>query len=109
MPAISPINLTANPTTVNLQQGGKATVTIVADRKSGYQGAINVTLSNLPANVTASSATINSGQNSVSIQLSAGTNAAVTNNTTVQAKGTATAAPLPQVVATTFTVNIQKK
>ena len=107
--ATSPINLKADPNTVNLPQGGKAKVNIVADRKTGYQGAITVTLSNLPANVTASSATIASGQNSVTIELSAGANATVGNNTTVQAQGTATMAPQTQVVSASFTVNIQKK
>jgi hypothetical protein len=63
--------LRANPMNPNIPQGGAIPVTISVNRLQGYEGPIDVDVRGLPTGVTASRATIPSGQDSTVVILSA--------------------------------------
>ena len=67
--------LTVNPRNPNVPKGGTIPMTVTATRMDGFDGPIDVSLSDLPAGLHASSATIASGQVSTTIALSADSNA----------------------------------
>jgi hypothetical protein len=55
--------LTASPSNVNVPLGGRVPITVTADRRLGYQGAIDLEIEG-PSDVSASPATILTGQDS---------------------------------------------
>jgi hypothetical protein len=67
--------LRADPENPNIPKGGTALITVSASRVQGYEGPIEINVEGLPAGVTASPATIPSGQDSTVILLSADANA----------------------------------
>jgi hypothetical protein len=56
--------------------GGRVPITVTADRRLGYQGAIDLEIAGLPSGVRASPATILTGQDSTVVTLEAVNNAA---------------------------------
>jgi hypothetical protein len=101
-----PFTLQTEPALLKLMQGGKAKVKVTAVRKAGYQGPIAVELRNLPANVTASKATIAMGQSAAEIEVTAAANAAPGDKADVNAFGTATAAANQPNASPNFTVSV---
>jgi hypothetical protein len=104
-----PFTLAATPAPLKLAPGDKAPLKVTASRRAGYQGPITVELRNLPANVTATKATIAMDQNAVDVEISAAANAAAGDKPDVEIVGVATAAGNQQAVSPKFTVSIQKK
>src|SRR5581483_5548334 len=68
---VQPFELKVEPNPVALDQGGKAKLTVSATRKGGYGGPITLELRNLPAKVAAGKATIDPGQTSTTLELTA--------------------------------------
>jgi hypothetical protein len=104
-----PFDLRVEPTVLTLAPGDKAKAKVIAVRKAGYQGPIEVELRNLPANVTAPKATIAMGQTAVEIEVTAAENAAVAEKADVNARGTATAAANQAVASPNLTIRVGKK
>jgi hypothetical protein len=75
--AIPDFQLRASPENPNIPKGGASPVTISANRLQGYEGPIDVDVKGLPHGVTASPATIPSGQDSTVVILTAATDAPV--------------------------------
>jgi uncharacterized delta-60 repeat protein len=97
-----------------LLQGASSTVKATLTRRAGFDGAVQVNLSNLPAGVTATAATIAAGSNEATLTVTALTSAAHSLPTTGQAQGssgastakadlTVTVRGLPGAVDTSFT------
>ncbi|MEK9138954.1 MAG: right-handed parallel beta-helix repeat-containing protein, partial [Bacteroidota bacterium] len=72
-----------SPTSLSLQQGASAPVTVTLARTNGFTGAVTVTASGLRTGVTAPTVTIPSGSNSGSMTFSASGSASVGGPTTV--------------------------
>ena len=67
--------LTASPANPNIPRGGQIPVQVTADRLLGYQGPIQISFLGLPKGITASAATIPTGQDSVTVILAAAASA----------------------------------
>ena len=65
--------LTPSPTSLSIVQGSNKSVTVTVTRTGGFTGAVDLSVANLPANVTASSLTLPSGASiaSLSVNVSA--------------------------------------
>jgi hypothetical protein len=105
----SPFDLKVEPVPLKITQGDKAKLKVIAARKGGYKGPINVEIRNLPANVTATKATIAEGQTTVELEITAADNAAVASKADVNVLGTAVAAANQQAASPNFTVSVVKK
>jgi hypothetical protein len=68
---VRPFELKVAPNPVTITQGEKATLTVTAVRKGGYEGPIEVELRNLPAQTSAATAKVAQGETSTQIELSA--------------------------------------
>ncbi len=101
-----PFDLKFEPSTVKLAPGEKHKVQVIATRKGGYQGPIDVELKNLPGKVTAPKATIPMGQTTVEVEVTAAPDATAS-KAEVNIQGTATAAANQQVASAKFTVSVQ--
>jgi hypothetical protein len=88
---VPPFTLRVEPAALALGQGAKGKIKVTATRASGYDGAIDVMLRNLPAKVTAAKAVIPKGQTAVDIELAAAADAPAVVRADVNALGTATA------------------
>jgi hypothetical protein len=86
---VLPFELKAEPNPVALDQGGRAKLTVTAVRKGGYTGPITLEMRNLPANVSAGKATIEPGQASAEIELTAAAGAPLGARGDVDVLGTA--------------------
>jgi hypothetical protein len=104
-----PFDLKAEPLPVKLLPGAKATVKVTATRKGGYAGPIALEVRNLPANVTATKATIAQGQTTADVEITAAAAAAVGDKADVNVLGTATAAGNQTAATANFTVSVGKK
>lgn len=101
-----PFDLTVGPNPLALDQGGTATLTIQAQRKGGYSGPIALEMRNLPAQVTATKATMADNQNSATITLTALAAAPLGSRGDVDVLGTA-AIGNQQAASPTLTVRVQ--
>jgi hypothetical protein len=81
--------LTVNPKNPNVPAGGTIPVTITAARMDGFDGPIDVALSDLPAGLHASNGVINAGQVSVTIALTADADAKLAASSPLKATGQA--------------------
>src|SRR5262249_45257258 len=97
------------PAILDLIPGGKAKARVTVLRKAGYQGPIEVQLSNLPANVTASKASIAMGQTAVDIEVAAAANASVVEKADVQVRGITPGAGNQPVASAKLTIRVGKK
>ena len=104
-----PFALQAEPLPVKILPGGKATLKVTATRNGGYAGPIAVEVRNLPANVTATKATIAMGQTTVSLEITAAAAAVAGDKDDVNVLGTATAAGNQQAASPNLTVSVAKK
>jgi hypothetical protein len=104
-----PFDLKVEPVPLKITQGGKVKLKVIATRKGGYQGPINVELRNLPAKVTAMKGTIAQGQTTVEVEITAAADAAVASKADVNVLGTAVAAANQQAASPNFTVSVMKK
>jgi hypothetical protein len=77
-------------------------------RKGGYQGPITLEVRNLPANVTATKATIEQDKNEIEIEIAAAPNAPPGDKADVNILGTATAAANQQNPSPNFTLSVVK-
>jgi hypothetical protein len=104
---VLPFELKAEPLPFKIAQGGKAKLKVTATRKAKYEGAIDLEIRNLPANVTAPKATIAMGQTAVEIEVTAAANAGVADKADVNLLGTAPGAGNQQAATPNFTVSVQ--
>jgi hypothetical protein len=104
-----PFDLKVEPSPLKLKPGDKATLTVRAVRKGGYQGPITVEVKNLPANINAAKATIAMGETSVELEVTVAPDAAAANRKDVNVVGTATAAANQQNTSPNFVVTIEKE
>jgi hypothetical protein len=104
-----PFDLKVEPVPLKITQGGKVKLKVIATRKGGYEGPINVELRNLPAKVTATKGTIAQGQTTVELEITAAADAAVASKADVNVLGTAVAATNQQAASPNFTVSVGKK
>lgn len=79
--------LSADPENPNVPRGGRVPVQVLADRREGFDSPIELEVKNLRAGVTASPATIPSGQDSTVIILEAAADAAAQSATPFQIVG----------------------
>mgnify|MGYP000376108724 CR=1 FL=1 len=86
-----------------LLQGESTTLTVQLQRQAGFDGAVVVALTNLPAGVTATPVTIAAGSSSATVTLSATAVAPHSLPTDVQVSGTATG----QVASRTLTLTVR--
>lgn len=100
-----PISLGIERGPAQLEQGGKATLRIVANRQD-YQGRIGVELRDLPPGVRAGEAVIREGDNAADIELTATEDAAVGAWDSVRALGTALDSPERQVADARLRVSV---
>lgn len=100
-----PFSLRVEQATLRLGQGGKALLKIHADRK-GYQGAIDVQISNLPAGVTMPKFTIAPHLRSDDIPLTATVQAPLGDKAGLQVVGSASGESTYQATSPTFTLSI---
>jgi hypothetical protein len=104
----APFALKVEPASLDLAPGAKAKLKVTATRHGGYKGPITLAVQKLPANVTASAATIAEGKDMAEIDITAApTAAAATAQADVQ--GTATALNNLTGISPSFKVNVQKK
>lgn len=96
--------LHVDPTPVKLSQGGKVKLTVTADRKAAT-AAIPLELRNLPAGVTAASATIPAGETTAEIELRAAADAPILDQDGVVVQGKAGD---QEVASAAFTVRVQQ-
>jgi len=82
--------LSVNPRNPNVPRGGVIPVTVTAMRREGFQGAIELELSGLPAGMRASANTIAAGQDSATILLSADADAKLDGAVAFEVTGRAT-------------------
>jgi hypothetical protein len=104
-----PFDLKAEPVPVKLLPGGKASLKLTATRKGGYAGPIALEVRNLPANVTATKATIAMGQTAAEVEITAAAGAAAGDKADVNVLGTAMAAGNQTAATPNFTVSVGKK
>ena len=83
-----PFTLAVTPIPLKLAQGGKTKLKTTATRKAGYQGPIALEVRNLPANVTATKATIADGQTQAELEITAAPVAALGKKADVNVLGT---------------------
>jgi uncharacterized delta-60 repeat protein len=88
-PENSAFTLTLSADKALVLQGDSATLTVQLQRKAGFDGAVNVALTNLPAGVTAAPVTIAAGATSASVTVAAAAAAPHSLPTTVQVTGSA--------------------
>jgi hypothetical protein len=83
------IGIILNPAALSISRGATGTVTVTLVREAGYTGAVNLMAENLPAGVTAGTATIATGSSSalLGVQVSAAA-ALETSNVMIRALGT---------------------
>src|SRR5581483_2065211 len=103
---VLPFELKVEPAQAVIDQGGKAALTVTAARKGGYAGPVGLELRNLPAQVSATRATIKPGETSAALTLSAAAQAPLASRGDVDVLGTA---PLgnQQAASPAFTVRVQ--
>jgi hypothetical protein len=106
---VLPFDLKIEPVPFKLAPGAKAKIKVSAIRKGGYMGPITLEARNLPANVTATAATIAMGQTAAEIEVTATANAAMGDKGDVNILGTASAAANQQNASPNFTVSVGKK
>jgi hypothetical protein len=106
---VQPFELKVEPAPVKLSTGEKTKIKVTAVRKAGYQGPIALEVRNLPANVTASKATVAMGQTAAEIEVTAAANAALGDKADVNVLGTASAAGNQQNPSSNVTVSVVKK
>jgi hypothetical protein len=83
------IGITLNPTALSIARGATGTITVTLVRGAGFTGAVNLVAENLPAGVTAGTATIAAGASSALLDVQVSAAAALeTNNVTIRALGT---------------------
>jgi hypothetical protein len=104
-----PFTLKVEPTMVQLKQGAKAKVKIIAARKGAYAGPIAVELRKLPTGVTATKGAIAMGQDAVELEVTAAPTSAVAAKADIDALGTASAAGNQQNASPPFTISVLKK
>jgi hypothetical protein len=105
---VVPFDLKVEPALLQLAMGAKAKLKVTATRRT-YQGPIAVEVRNLPANVTATKATIAQGQVVAEVEVTAAANAVVGKKADVQVAGIATAAGNATRVSPNFTLSVLKK
>jgi hypothetical protein len=87
-----PFTFVTAPMPFKVTRGGKAVMKVTATRKAGYKGPIALEVRNLPANVTASKATIAMDQLAAEIEIAAAPTAAPGNKADVNVLGTGVSA-----------------
>ncbi|MBI1914041.1 MAG: PPC domain-containing protein [Planctomycetes bacterium] len=106
--ALVPFDLKVEPALLQLATGAKAKLKVTATRRT-YQGPIVVEVRNLPANVSATKATIAQGQVVAEVEVTAAGNAVAGNKADVQVAGIATAAGNATRLSPNFTLSVLKK
>ncbi|HLN30573.1 MAG TPA: hypothetical protein VK395_22705 [Gemmataceae bacterium] len=102
-----PFDLHVEPPSLKLTSGGKAKLKVRATRRGGYNGPIALAMRNLPAHVTAGSATIAAGQSAVDIEVTAAADAVAVDKSDVNVLGTATAAANQQNASANFRLKVK--
>lgn len=74
-PPAGTVTLSLSPTTRAIERGASGTVAVTVTRGGGFAGAVTVSLSGLPADVTANTLTVPSGQTTGTLTLSVGASA----------------------------------
>jgi hypothetical protein len=105
---VLPMDLKLEPATLAIKPGEKAKLKVIAVRRGGYNGPIDVELKNLPANVTAAKVLIGQGQSSAELEVTAAANAAAGDKPDVNAVGTATGVGNQQATSPNVTVRVAK-
>jgi PQQ-like domain len=103
------IALAANPTALNLAAGGTGQqVSISTTGTNGFTGTVNITLSGVPAGVTASPSTLTLSAGAAQpITFTAAANApASTGTITIQGTGTGTSGPITGTAALSFAISV---
>lgn len=100
--------LSVEPRTLTLTQGGSGKVRVTAARKR-YDGPITVELLTLPAGVVAPKTVITQGQSAVEIELTAEAGAPASFRQDVSVLGTALAARSQQATSPPFAVRVQPR
>lgn len=103
-----PFELSIEPATIKIPQGGKAKLKVTAKR-AGYQGPIELQLRNLPEMVSAGMVSIPMGQNSAEIEVIVDEKTEAGEKKDVNVLGLATAAENKQNASPNFTVAVEKK
>ena len=75
--------LTFDPKSFNLPRGGRVSLTVTADRRDGFDGAIDVELRDLPAGITATSGRIPPGAATTVLMVSAAADASLARHAAV--------------------------
>jgi len=104
-----PFELKIEPMEIVLKPGGKAKLKVSTTRRGGYAGPITLELRKLPANVTATKATLNKDQGSVELEISAAPAAAAAEVKNADVLGTATGLANLQNASPDFTLRVEKK
>ncbi|MBX3618588.1 MAG: hypothetical protein KF891_01150 [Rhizobacter sp.] len=100
-PATTKFTLTLSTARLPIQQGTSATVDATVTRATGFDGAVDVALSGLPAGVTAAPVTIASNATTATLTLVAQANAAHSLPTAATAQGTSGAETAQQPLTVT--------
>ncbi|ULH17568.1 hypothetical protein MF271_21190 (plasmid) [Deinococcus sp. KNUC1210] len=103
-PQSSSFDLSLSQDRLPVITGTSARLTVTLKRNSGFSGAVNVTLSGLPAGATGAPISIPEGQTSAEVTVSAAANAAHSQPTAVTLTGTATGTAS---VSKTLTVTVR--
>jgi hypothetical protein len=98
--------LHVEPARVVVKAGGRAKVTVVADRTKGYKGPITVDLQALPGHVTAAQNVIPEGKDRVSLELYADPQAVTVDKLDVSARGQLSAGDNHSISSPTFIVSV---
>jgi hypothetical protein len=73
------LELSVSPSSPNVPRGGRVPLTVLAWRRDGFDGPINVTATGLPPGVVATSGVVLPGENDVAVTLEASDTAAASN------------------------------
>lgn len=101
-------DLSVEPRTLTLVQGGSARLRVTAIRKK-YDGPITIELLNLPAGVSAAKAVIPHGQSAADIEVTAEAGATAGDRSNLAVLATAIAAGNTQMTSPSFTLRLQRQ
>lgn len=104
-----PFDLKVEPAQFKIETGEKAKLKVIATRKGGYTGPINLEVRNLPAGVTVPKGMIDKDQTEAELEATATDKSAVGDKKDVNVLGTATTAGNQQNASGNFTVSVSKK
>ncbi len=106
---VLPFDLKVEPAEFKIETGEKAKFKVIATRKGGYAGPINLEVRGLPTGLTVPKVMIDKDQTEAEFEVTAAANSAVGDKKDVNVLGTATAAGNQQNATPNFTVSVSKK